>query len=213
MKSIPLILMFLLPATILSNIAFQQEQPDVLRDLICAEETRGYVQPQWRISKYSTAWGSCQVKYPSAIAYSNFDPQMRTSGVPSRSPGDLFITTINRGVAGEILDECRGRKPNSTGRELAYCYCAGPNSRPYKNDECRRYAKKVGEDYAIWDLQQQHTALNRRLKEARLYELWQRAQDGQRWQYTNGWNVQELLRFDRRLDRIQQQAERLQVEF
>ena len=57
-KTIPLVLMFLLPATILSNIGvnFSERPRDVLRDIICAEETAGSPVPAWAVNDYLTAW-------------------------------------------------------------------------------------------------------------------------------------------------------------
>jgi len=150
MKILLISLILLLPATTLNNLeAPPTAKPkDLLRDIICSEETAGHPVPEWAVNRFLTAWGECQIKYPSAVLYSSFDLEMQISGRPSRSPGDLFSSITSRKIAGEILNFCREKDNFATGRELAYCYCAGPNSEPYTNDECRRYAKRVGAEYA-----------------------------------------------------------------
>lgn len=93
--------------------------------LVCSWETRGESKPSWAVDrKIGAAWGACQVKYWSAIHFGGFDEQMRLTGVPSRSPGDLFQSSVNRRVAQSIIKVCEKRLGNKD-TDVAVFHCFG----------------------------------------------------------------------------------------
>ena len=95
--------------------------------IVCAWETRGEPKPSWAVDrKVGAAWGACQVKYWSAIHFGGFDEQMRLTGVPSRSPGDLFQSPVNRKVADRIIQVCEERLGyNDTDISVFHCFGTG----------------------------------------------------------------------------------------
>ncbi len=117
--------------------------PDPLLDSICFEESIGEPVRPWAVNPTGSAWGICQVKYWSAVHYGGFDEQARQTGVPSRSPGELFNHDTNRGIARGILQHCRGRYPGRSNQGLAYCYYAGPNSQLGSNTAGVTYGRVV----------------------------------------------------------------------
>ena len=98
----------------------------LLRDVTCEEETRGKSAPAWRLGDVDKLdWGLCQVQYESAWRYGKFDPQMRRTGVPSRSPGDLFEAKHSREVALELVKLCIVFYPRGDARRMGMGRQAG----------------------------------------------------------------------------------------
>ena len=121
---------------------------DPLLNEICSKETRGKERPWDAVSRSGAAWGGCQVKYWSAVHFTDFDPVAAETGVPSRSPADLFLPEVNLDVAGQILDMCRALYGRKSARRLIYCYGAGPRSVAYTNREHRFWSKTIAASYA-----------------------------------------------------------------
>lgn len=121
---------------------------DELLDQLCTMESRGSSRPGYAVNLDGSAWGRCQVKYWSAIAYTDFDLHYRDTGVPMRSPGELFDRAVNLDVAGQILDLCRRLYGPRNIRRVIYCYGAGPHSRAYTNREHRVWSKMIATHYA-----------------------------------------------------------------
>lgn len=115
---------------------------------ICAHETQAHRSPEFAVNPGGSAWGVCQIKYFSAVAYGGFDNVMHRTGHPSRNPGDLFRHDVNMATAHRILNGCRRLHGTRKIRLLVYCYGAGPNSPPYRNREHRRWSKQIASDYA-----------------------------------------------------------------
>ena len=121
---------------------------DPLLAELCAHETMAHKRAEYAVNRQGSAWGRCQVKYWSAVAFGGFDDQLLETGVPSRNPGDLFDDRVNVHTAGRILNLCRRVNGKRSTRLLVYCYGAGPNSKPYRNSEHRRFSKQLAIDHA-----------------------------------------------------------------
>ena len=122
--------------------------PLLLRDVICGEETRGHPAPAWAVGKPDPMdWGVCQIRYESAYRYGGFDEQMRRIGIPSRSPGDLFIPEVNRAAAANIIALCIAWYPRGDEVRIGYCYTAGLNSEPGSHRRKWRWALMLGRSY------------------------------------------------------------------
>ncbi len=119
------------------------EIQDPLLEAICGTETNAHGFPTWAVNEYGTAWGPCQIKYWSAVYFGGFDDWARLTGIPSRNPADLFSYEVNIRTAGKILNLCRTVHYRATNRILAYCYYAGPNSKPYTDRAGGIYSKIV----------------------------------------------------------------------
>lgn len=112
-------------------------------DTICHKETKGSQKPEWEVSRDGADWGDCQTQYESAVHFGKFDDQKRKTGIPSRSPGDLFIPEVNRIVAKNILENCfQAYYPKVTEYKLAKCYNGGPRVSKF-NVEAHQYAKII----------------------------------------------------------------------
>jgi len=138
----------LLACLLWANIATASVDPVLMRDVICEAETRGKSVPAWRLGDVDKLdWGVCQVRYESAWRYGKFDPQMRRTGVPSRSPGDLFKAKHNREVALEIVALCIVFYPRGDVQRIAYCYTAGLRSQPGSHARKWKWAGKLAAEY------------------------------------------------------------------
>lgn len=122
--------------------------PLLLRDTVCAEETRGHPRPAWAVGNPDPMdWGVCQIRYESAWRYGGFDAHMRRTGIPGRSPGDLFIPEVSRGTAANIIALCITWYPRGDAVRIGYCYTAGLNSEPRSNRRKWRWALMLGQRY------------------------------------------------------------------
>lgn len=121
---------------------------DPLLAEICGHETQSSRRPEWALNREGSAWGRCQIKYWSAVAFGDFDDQMLKTGVPSRNPGELFDDEVNIETAGNILNGCRELYGTLDSRRLIYCYVAGPNAKPYTSREHRPWSKQIAADFA-----------------------------------------------------------------
>ncbi len=121
---------------------------DLLLDQICTMESQGSTRPGYAVNQQGTAWGRCQVMSWSAIDYTDFDPHYTRTGVPLRSPGDLFDRSVNLDVARQILDLCRTLYGHRRTRRVIYCYGAGPGSVAYRSREHGPWSKIIAAHYA-----------------------------------------------------------------
>jgi len=121
---------------------------DPLLNSIGGMETRGHARPEWAISPDGEAWGRYQIKYWSAVAFGGFDEALRTTGVTTRNPGELFDDPVNFDAGLKILNGCRVRYNPKDARRLIYCYGAGLHSRAYTNLEHREWSKKIAVKFA-----------------------------------------------------------------
>ena len=120
---------------------------DLLLDIICSYETQGHSTPKWAVGIDPGDWGWCQIRYESAWRYGGFDEQKRKTGVPSRSPGDLFDPRVSRRTGRNILKYCE-RKGYKTAVELAFCYKGGPHVRISQDSRHFPYARQIATTYA-----------------------------------------------------------------
>ncbi len=114
---------------------------------ICGHETQAHPRAGFAVNKSGSAWGECQVKYWSAVAFGGFDDVMLATGRPSRDPGELFELEVNRRTAGNILALCR-KLYGKHARRVIYCYGAGPHSTAYTNHEHRLFSRQIATDFA-----------------------------------------------------------------
>lgn len=135
-------------AAVAPIVALLDRPYDPLLDQLCSHETMAHRRAEYAVNRQGHAWGRCQVKYWSAVAFGGFDDQLLQTGIPSRNPGELFDDDVNIETAGRILELCRQVKGRRSTRLLVYCYGAGPNSRPYSNLEHRRFSKQIAVDFA-----------------------------------------------------------------
>lgn len=147
------LLVLVLLALSWASVAFGPVLPpepefDLLLDQVCTMESQGSTRAEYAVNREGSAWGRCQVKYWSAIAYTDFDPHYLATGVPMRSPGDLFDRAVNLATARQILDLCRTLYGHKRTRRVVYCYGAGPNSEAYSNSEHRVWSKMIATHYA-----------------------------------------------------------------
>jgi len=148
------LLLLILPSLVLAPLQPDRELPDVrpvdwLLHFICRHETGDKTVPSRAVSPHGSAWGRCQIKYWSAVAFGGFDEPMRRTGIPSRNPGELFDDLVNLATARKILDFCRRKYPLGIARRLAYCWLAGPGAKPYRHREGYWFSKRVAEDVAV----------------------------------------------------------------
>ena len=128
----------------------------LLRDIICAWETRGQKYPNNAISRrfvresdkkiVGGAWGICQVTYDTALL---------VGFTLARSPGDLFLEEVNKKFSLKIIKRCRRLLTlNSifpTVQRIAHCYGTGFITAYPKS----MYAKNIAIKYAIAILERQ----------------------------------------------------------
>ncbi len=121
---------------------------DPLLEELCGHETQAHPRAEFAVNLDGSAWGRCQVKYWSAVAFGGFDDQMLETGTPSRNPADLFDDRVNTNTARNILGLCRRLHGPRPTRLLVYCYGAGPHSKPFVNREHRKFSKQIALDHA-----------------------------------------------------------------
>jgi len=138
----------LLACLLWANVAAASVDPVLMRDVICKAETQGEPVPKWAVGRLDPGdWGECQVRYESTWRYGKFDPQMRRTGKPSRSPGELFISEVNRAAALEIVALCVGWYPSGDAQRIGYCYTAGLRSEPGSHARKWKWAGKLAAEY------------------------------------------------------------------